>query len=444
MHRVGLLLMCAMLCLPASGHAQTLTADAPPSSASNPCPPRDVPVASNALTRSLVSEWAMLAQNWCKLSRWDRPWPAAQDFLVNLLTGPGLHPTAGIVVPEGGLAAGLELNIPWNEKMAPFGRSAMNFEGRGSEHGFWEIGAQLQTMFPGYTSGGTSPQFTLSAKHWDMPQLPFYGLGNNTSRDGRVLFGLKETAVVPGFDTPLPFGFTLSGELAVLWFQPDPSATFDNVHSEATAPGLHADTTYLRPHILATWRYPINDVLYGLSTSAAAAYELDEALSGGRYSFTRFDARWNLALGLGPDFGTFRVSTRLTLGAPLARNSVPFYLQPTLGGADINDQNMLRGYNDYRFRARNLIAYEVSYERQIVDPLGFRIFAELGKVGVQPGELGFKGIKSSVGVSATFRLGGATVAEISLAWGGGEGAHVYATGNTNNVGGVSAGLRGVF
>jgi hypothetical protein len=90
------------------------------------------------------------------------------------------------------------------------------------------------------------------------------------------------------------------------------------------------------------------------------------------------------------------------------------------------------------------VAYEISYEHKILDPFGIRVFAELGKVGRQASDLGFDRLKSSVGVSATFRLGGQTVFEISFAWGGGEGMQTYATGNTNNVGGVSAGLRGVF
>jgi hypothetical protein len=115
-----------------------------------------------------------------------------------------------------------------------------------------------------------------------------------------------------------------------------------------------------------------------------------------------------------------------------------------LGGADIHDENLLRSYRNYRFRDPNLVAYEISYERKIVDPLGIRVFAEVGKVGREPSNLGFERLKSSVGVSATFRLGGATVFEISFAWGGGEGMQTYATGNTNNVGGVAAGLRGVF
>jgi len=53
---------------------------------------------------------------------------------------------------------------------------------------------------------------------------------------------------------------------------------------------------------------------------------------------------------------------------PQSHNNVPFYLQPTLGGADINDENVLRGYSNYRFRAPNLVAYELNYERAIIDP----------------------------------------------------------------------------
>jgi hypothetical protein len=49
-----------------------------------------------------------------------------------------------------------------------------------------------------------------------------------------------------------------------------------------------------------------------------------------------------------------------------------------------------------------------------------------------------------VGAAITFRLGGAAVAEISFGWSEPEGFHVYGTGNSNNLGGVTAGLRGVF
>jgi len=54
---------------------------------------------------------------------------------------------------------------------------------------------------------------------------------------------------------------------------------------------------------------------------------------------------------------------------------VPFYLQPTLGGGDIHNENWLRSYTNYRFRAPNMVAYGVTYERRLIDPFGFFIFA---------------------------------------------------------------------
>jgi hypothetical protein len=436
--------MFLMLGLAPAGHAQTLDPPVPSSTTSNPCPSRDIPSSSNLLVRSLVTEWALLAQDWCKVREWDHPWPNTQELLVDALVGRGLHPTGGIVVPGSGPAAGLALNLDWNERAPSYGRFATNVEARGSENGFWEAGARLQTLFAAYVENGRSPQFTLTAKHWDLSQLPFYGLGNDTSEHSRTLFGLRATEIASSLDVPLPLGFTLAGELAGLWFDPESSTTFGTVNNETTAPGLHGDTAYVRPRLVATWRYPVADVLYGFSTVATVSYELDQALRGGPHSFDRLEARWSVGLGLGPDIGALRFTSHLTISDPHAGNRVPFYRQPTLGGADINDENSLRGYHDYRFRAPNLIAYEISYERQIIDPLGFRLFVEAGKVGLQPGDLGFHGLKSSVGVAATFRLGGATVAEISLGWSAREGVHAYATGNTNNAGGVNVGLRGVF
>ena len=111
--RAGLVL-CALVCLPSWAGAQTVDAPAPLPEATEPCPPQSVPAHSDPLLRSLVTEWALLKQDWCKLLRWDDPWPRLQYLLVDVFTGPGLHPTAGIVVPDGGVAAGLALNVEWN------------------------------------------------------------------------------------------------------------------------------------------------------------------------------------------------------------------------------------------------------------------------------------------------------------------------------------------
>jgi hypothetical protein len=443
---IGALLPCAVLSAPSSIRAQALDVAPPPASVSSPCPPPRVEPSSNLLVRTLAVQYSVLSQDVCKVLNWSDHVANFENFLVHLFTGPGLHPTGGIVVPESGAAGGLALNLEWNEKTPLYERFTTNLEARGSENGFWAAGAKLQALLPSFLEEGRSPRFIFSVKHFDLPRLPYYGLGNGSSLASRALYGLTETEVSTTLDVPIPFGFTLSGELDGLWFAPDASTLFDTVYDETSAPGLHAQTTYIRPRLSVAWKYPRDETLYGFSTSATMAYGFYETLGGGAYSFGRLDTRWNVSVGLDRDqrFGTVHFAGRLVLSDPYAGNRVPFYLQPTLGGGDIHDENLLRSYRNYRFREPNLVAYEISYERRILDPLGIRVFAELGKVGRQASDLGFEGLKSSVGLSATFRLGGATVFEISFAWGGGEGMRTYATGNSNNIGGVTAGLRGVF
>ena len=195
------------------------------------------------------------------------------------------------------------------------------------------------------------------------------------------------------------------------------------------------------------------------------SYEAYEALAGGSFSFDRVEARMAVHYGIEDQpfvqakfpyvrslLGSSRFSAEanLVISEPRAHSAVPFYLQPTLGGGDIHDENWLRSYANYRFRAPNVVAYTVTYERRLIDPVGFIIYAQWGKVGRDVGELDFDRLKHSIGIGIALRLGGRSVAEVSFAWGGGEGTQLNSTGNTNNAIGFGAraagtvGLRGVF
>jgi hypothetical protein len=61
-------------------------------------------------------------------------------------------------------------------------------------------------------------------------------------------------------------------------------------------------------------------------------------------------------------------------------NNVPFYFQPTLGGADINGERLLAGYDDYRFRGRNLLAFQESVEHSVWGPVGAYALVEQSRV----------------------------------------------------------------
>ncbi|HMB36817.1 MAG TPA: hypothetical protein VKV41_22415, partial [Methylomirabilota bacterium] len=70
----GSLALCALAWVASPGAAQTIEAP-PPLQASLTCPPQNVPQVPGPLLRSLVNEWALLKQDWCKLMKWDDTWP---------------------------------------------------------------------------------------------------------------------------------------------------------------------------------------------------------------------------------------------------------------------------------------------------------------------------------------------------------------------------------
>src|SRR5262249_40969777 len=111
---VGLLLLCMLIGLPSRGTAQALDAPPPLPNAPIPCPPQQVAQSAHPLVRTLSIEGSHVKQAWCKLLRWCDAWPRLHYLLVGVFTGPGLHPPAGIVVPDGGAAGGLALNVDWN------------------------------------------------------------------------------------------------------------------------------------------------------------------------------------------------------------------------------------------------------------------------------------------------------------------------------------------
>ena len=217
------------------------------------------------------------------------------------------------------------------------------------------------------------------------------------------------------------------------------------------------------PGLAVSYRSP--DVLYGFSGDGRVSYEAYQTLSGGSFTFDRVKARMAVHYGIEdqpfaqasfPYLRSLLGSSRFTIEANLViseprsgNNAVPFYLQPTLGGGDINNENWLTSYRNYRFRAPNTVAYGVRYERRLIDPFGFFVFGQWGKVAQDVGDLDFDHLKYSVGGGLTFRLGGKALIEFSFAWGGDEGSQTYTTGNTNNAIGFgtraagTVGLRGV-
>jgi hypothetical protein len=114
---------------------------------------------------------------------------------------------------------------------------------------------------------------------------------------------------------------------------------------------------------------------------------------------------------------------------------VPFYFQPTLGGTDLNGNPSLSSYQDFRFRAPNVMFFRQNFEHSIWGPLGFSFMADEGKVGLTRGDLGSNPWIHSLSAGLTLRAGGFPQVFLLFAWGGNEGTHTIANINNSLLGG---------
>lgn len=128
-----------------------------------------------------------------------------------------------------------------------------------------------------------------------------------------------------------------------------------------------------------------------------------------------------------------RVFTSLSMTP--GSDTVPFYFQPTLGGADINGNSSLSSYQDYRFRAPNILLSRENFEHSIGKlPLGIALFADQAKLGLTRGDIGDSQWLHSYAAGLTLRAGGFPQVYLLFAFGGKEGTHTLVNMNTSLLG----------
>lgn len=397
-----------------------------------------------------------IARTWCYLweSHGKDSLQKGVDFGRAFFTGDGWHPSVGGIVPGSGFAGGASLHL---ERATSALRFIGAVEARGSYNGFWVAGGRLDVRAANDSADNRQIHGVLEVRHYQLPQMTYFGLGNTAPVANDSLYGLQKTMASARVEFPLPGNFSL--DLGVGGLQADPSSVAGASHpsieqkfTAADTPALQSSTGYWIPSAGIRWKYPQAAMLWGYSTSLDATAQLYEEHSSRPYSFRRIDATWrNLyrarvrvkppASRPGPprnvSLGEISATFRLTESWAAAGNSVPFYLQPTIGGLDIDNNDVLRSYRDYRFRAPNVLTFQAEYTRPIRGPLGILGFYDVGKVAMSRGDLDFSHTHHSFGVGIVVNAGGLPVLKVYYAWGGREGSHTTYTMNTNNFAGTS-------
>lgn len=346
----------------------------------------------------------------------------------NIFNGP-LHPVVKDVVAGGGLGVGLSYDFPTSGRWETVAQTVVTVRR------YWS--AELETA---YSSG--RGRVGAYARIREMSQLSYFGPGIQSEVSDRTNFLLRDPVVGAVASARLADWMTAGVRVEELW--PNVGRGLSGRHpsvadrfSERDAPGLNAQLRFGRYQGFVELQSP-GAVAQNLNQGGRyrIAYGLYDDQQFNRFNFTRIDveARHKFAV-----FGPHR---RLTLHGwmattePRSGNTVPFYMQPSLGGtgelrsvgADLigsdGSRATLRGFDDFRFRDLNLMLLQAEYRVPVWGPVDASVFVDAGKVAARRADLNFSGLKRDYGFSISVMRGPNTVARTEFGFGGGEGMHV--------------------
>ena len=267
------------------------------------------------------------------------------------------------------------------------------------------------------------PFVELYIRRRDFPQEDFFGLGPDSSVDDRSNYAIRDTfgRVTGGYRIGRKINFGVN----VGYLDPSTGAGTDtrmpsstDLYPTGTVPGLNEPLPsflVIEPYVeIKTIDRPYNEMSggwYKFTFSRHNDRDLD------RFSFGRWD------LDLRQYFSFFEQSRTIALRANVASaeaddgQQIPFYLQPTLGGAA-----SLRGFRSFRFRDESALLLQAEYRWRINELIAGALFYDTGAVARRLSDIGT--LERSYGIG--MRVGGRNGVSFraDLAFGGSDGTRL--------------------
>jgi len=390
---------------------------------------------------------------------WKRNCSFTQDFRKKLFSCASstfrsrpFHFVAQSIVPGSGVGGGGRYTADLNEKSGA--QDQLQATSVITIRQFWLAELKFTTLRSidrDWNKSGESLKINFYARNRSLPLMTFYGLGPNTNVNNSVKFSQRDTSAGIEVTAPFPGVSWLSagGRLEGLW----PSiggVTGTNVisieqqYTEQTAPGLATQPPFVHEQIFLN---PHKRFLKRFELNYNVAYNFYQDASTGHYSFRRFET--NVEHRFYPqkkkhggviEQNYFSVTWRYSVSTASGGNAVPFYLQETIGGSDIDNQHSLWAFRDYRFRGPDLMTIQAEYDRKLCEAcapcklgiirticshLGTLIAYDAGKVALQRSDLDFSNMHQSFSGGLAIYLGKDIIFRMAVGLGGGEGIHPY-------------------
>ncbi len=272
--------------------------------------------------------------------------------------------------------------------------------------------------------GGLPLELQAGTRWYDYTQEDYFGLGSDTLNADRVSFSLTGLDTFAQVMARRAGWFVMRGRAGVHRLDvargTDPRfPSLEERFTDATAPGLDDTPTlaYAEAGLgIDTRDEPGNTRGGGLYNVSVGAFR-----GRGRrdFDFNRIDVT---AMHVIPIFDKKRgialhaVASRID---PVGGSRVPFFLMPTVGGAD-----SLRGYREFRFRDAAAVTLNAEYRWEAFSGLDLALFVDAADVGPTWRSLVGAHLKSSWGMGFRFNTNRRVFLRIDVA-GGREGPRIW-------------------
>lgn len=385
-------------------------------SAQDPAPqPSDAPTRAAALEAARVAREETLAPESRTFIERALFFVEEERVLQRLNPPEGFYPVVGSLVRGGGLAAGVGFRQrPWHERLFVDVAGAWSYKDY----------RQAQVGLSAPHVGGSPVDAGVGVRWYDFPQEDFFGLGPQTSRVDRVSFTLRGTDI---------FAQTMARRAGWLVTRvrvgqhrydlatgADPRfPSVEDRFTDGSAPGLAGAPTlnYAEGAIGIDTRDQAGNTrsggLYNLSFGAYRDGSADA------FDFNRVDVKLLHVIPIFDKKRGIALHAAASRIDPNGASRVPFFLMPTVGGAD-----SLRGFREFRFRDAAAVVLNAEYRWEAFSGLDLALFVDAGDVGPTWRSLVGKRLRSAWGLGFRFNTNRHVFLRVDAA-GGREGPRIW-------------------
>lgn len=332
------------------------------------------------------------------------------EYLPRFLTPrTGFFPFFGRITSGAGFAVG-----PGYRQLDAVAGADWVTYGAASIHQYWQIETRLN--WDRLARGRA--RAAVFGRYFRFPAEDFYGVGPDTRHADRADFDLRQLTI-GGEASYRPAGWLVVGG-STDYFRPRAGAggddEFPNVgdHFDPDQlPGLGDRHSFMRVEGFADVRTaePAFNPRRGGRYRAGLTRYVD--LTGHDDRFTRYDVDLQQYASILNERRVFVLRavgsfTDVPTGARL-----PFYMMRTLGGS-----HTLRGFPDFRFRDRHLLALQAEYRWEILTALDGAVFYDLGQVAPEMRAFRFGDFERDWGVGLRLGSNGGVFLRLDVAFGG--------------------------